>query len=135
MPPTKQMFSGVFCNQPVCPSICVSICVQNASFCQSAGRGIRSHLVTALVPFKVIDRNRSFLCPCIDRPGAYSVWPVRFSGKTFTLAIAFEWYVIELSYFTYIFLGLIPFFFVAKSKSSVKVKVKYQGHSFQKNGH
>ena len=30
-------------------SICVSICVRNTTFCQSAGRGIKSHLVTALV--------------------------------------------------------------------------------------
>ena len=38
--------------------------------------------------------------------------------------------VIELSYFTCIFLSLVP-----KSRSSVKVKIKYQGHSFRKNGH
>ena len=31
-------------------SIHVSIYVQNTSFCQSAGGGIKSHLVTALVP-------------------------------------------------------------------------------------
>ena len=43
------MFSGVYWNQPVCPSIRVSVCVQNISFCQSAGRGIKSYLVTALV--------------------------------------------------------------------------------------
>ena len=27
----------------------VSVCVQNTSFCQSAGEGIKSHLVTALL--------------------------------------------------------------------------------------
>ena len=43
------MFSGVYWNHPVCLSVCVSVCVQNTSFCQSAGRGIKSHLVTALV--------------------------------------------------------------------------------------
>ena len=49
------MFSGVYWNQPVCPSACVrlwvrmSACVQTTSFCQSAGRGIKSHLETALV--------------------------------------------------------------------------------------
>ena len=32
-------------------SICVSVCVQNYAFCQSAGRGIESHSVTALVLF------------------------------------------------------------------------------------
>ena len=30
-------------------SICVSVCVQNACFCQSAGGGIKSHLVTVVV--------------------------------------------------------------------------------------
>ena len=49
------MFSGVYFNHPLCPSILmsirVSICVQNTSFCKSAGRGIKSHLVTALVHF------------------------------------------------------------------------------------
>ena len=28
----------------VCLCVCVSICVQNTSSCQSAGRGIKSHL-------------------------------------------------------------------------------------------
>ena len=39
----------------VCTSIHVPICVQNTSFCQSAGRGIKSHLVTALVITSLID--------------------------------------------------------------------------------
>ena len=39
------MFSGVYRNQPVH----VSICVQNTSFYQSAGRAIKTHLVTAIV--------------------------------------------------------------------------------------
>ena len=39
------MFSEVYRNQPVCPSVCV----QNIGFCQSAGGDIKSHLVTALV--------------------------------------------------------------------------------------
>ena len=47
------MFLGVYWNQPVCPSVrpcvCVSVCVQNTRFCQSAGGGIKSHLVTALI--------------------------------------------------------------------------------------
>ena len=30
-------------------SVCQSVCVQNTSVCQSAGGGIKSHLVTALV--------------------------------------------------------------------------------------
>ena len=34
----------------VCVPIRVSICVQNISVCQSTGRGIKSHLVTALEP-------------------------------------------------------------------------------------
>ena len=47
--PAKQMFSGVYWNQLVCLSICVSVCVQNTSFYQSAGGGMKSHLATALV--------------------------------------------------------------------------------------
>ena len=47
---------GVYWNHPFCPSVClfvhVSVCVQNTSFCQSTGGGIKSHEVTALVvPF------------------------------------------------------------------------------------
>ena len=35
---------------PVCVSVHVFVCVQNTSFCQSAGgEGIKSHSVTALV--------------------------------------------------------------------------------------
>ena len=41
--------SGVYWNQLVCLSICVSVCVQNTSFYQSAGGGMKSHLATALV--------------------------------------------------------------------------------------
>ena len=33
----------------LCPYVCVSVCVQNTSFCQSAGGGISDSLVTALV--------------------------------------------------------------------------------------
>ena len=36
------------------PCVCVSVCVQDSSFCQSAGRGIKSHLVTALLWFRII---------------------------------------------------------------------------------
>ena len=42
------MFLEVYWNQPVWPSICV----QNTSVYQAAGRGIQSHLVTALVSFE-----------------------------------------------------------------------------------
>ena len=37
--------------------VCVSVCVQNTSFCQSTGRGIKSQLVTALGPFVEILHN------------------------------------------------------------------------------
>ena len=33
----------------VCPSVRVSACVQNTTFCQSTGGAIKSHPVTALV--------------------------------------------------------------------------------------
>ena len=46
-PPKNRMFLEVYWNQPVCPSVCV----QYTSVYQSAGRGIQSHLVTALVSF------------------------------------------------------------------------------------
>ena len=51
--PAKRMFFGAYRNQPVhrsvCPDVHISVCVQNASFCQSAGGGIKSHIVTALL--------------------------------------------------------------------------------------
>ena len=56
--PAKQMFYGVYWNQPDCPSMCqsicrsvckfVSVCVQNTTFCQHTGGSIKSHSVTAL---------------------------------------------------------------------------------------
>ena len=42
-----QGYTGII--QSVSLSVHVSICVQNTSFCQSAGGDIKSHLVTALV--------------------------------------------------------------------------------------
>ena len=44
----------------MCPFVRVSVCVQNTGFCQSADRGIKSHLATALV-FSVMYANSS-LC-------------------------------------------------------------------------
>ena len=58
------MFSGergyTRISQPVCLCVSpvhVSFCVQNTSFCQSCGVGIKSHLVTAVVftPFTCDD--------------------------------------------------------------------------------
>ena len=40
--------------------------------------------------------------------------------------------MIELSYFTYVFRWVRPFSLVRISMSSVKLKVKYQGHKFKK---
>ena len=45
----------------------------------------------------------------IDRGHIVFGLSVCLSAKTFTLAIAFEWYVIYLSYFTYIFRRVKPF--------------------------
>ena len=45
-----------------------------------------------------------------------------------TMAITFEWFVIQLLYFTFAFLAVPPFFLVPSSRSSVKVK--YQGFFF-----
>ena len=42
--PAKQMFSGY---TGISQSVCLSVCVQNTTFCRSAG--FKSHLVTALV--------------------------------------------------------------------------------------
>ena len=55
--PAKQLFSGVYWNQPVCSPVCGSVCVQNTSFCQSAGGSIKSHLVTALVSICIFYRK------------------------------------------------------------------------------
>ena len=43
------MFWGVYRNWPVRP--CVRVCVQNTSFCHSAGGGIKLHLVMSLHDF------------------------------------------------------------------------------------
>ena len=42
--------------ESACLSMCLSVCVQNTSVCQSASGGIKSHLVTALVfsEFKIV---------------------------------------------------------------------------------
>ena len=42
--------------ESACLSVCLSICVQNTSVCQSASGGIKSHLVRALVfsKFKIV---------------------------------------------------------------------------------
>ena len=50
------MFSGIDWNQPVglsvhvcvCVCACPSVCKKKNSFCQSAGEGIKAHVVTAL---------------------------------------------------------------------------------------
>ena len=53
--PSKRMFSGVYWNQRVSTSVHVSsVCVQNTSFCQSAGGGIKLQLVTALVNIIIV---------------------------------------------------------------------------------
>ena len=46
IPSQNQFFRGIL--EPAC----LSVCVQNTTFCQSAGGGIKSHSVTALVKFK-----------------------------------------------------------------------------------
>ena len=55
--PRKVNVYGVYWNQPICPSICVPVCIQNTSFCQSAGGGIKSHSVTALVNSNLLKFN------------------------------------------------------------------------------
>ena len=42
--------------ESACLSMCLSVCVQNTSVCQSASGDIKSHLVTALVfsKFKIV---------------------------------------------------------------------------------
>ena len=54
--PAKRMFSGIYWNHPVYPPVrvcvrpcvCVSVLVENTSFFQSPGGGIKIHLMTAL---------------------------------------------------------------------------------------
>ena len=45
----------------VCPCVCVSVCVQTTSFCQSTGGGISSHFVTALGFLKSVSYGISVL--------------------------------------------------------------------------
>ena len=51
IPPQNECFQG-YPEFSMCvrPSVCarVSVCVQNTTFCQSAGKGIESHSVSAL---------------------------------------------------------------------------------------
>ena len=52
LPPQNECFrgyTGISLSAHRC--VCVSVCVQNTNFCQSAGGGIKSHLMTALVGF------------------------------------------------------------------------------------
>ena len=54
------VFRGIRESLCVSPRQCfrMSVCVQNTSFCQSAGGGIKSHLVTALgLSQRVVDLN------------------------------------------------------------------------------
>ena len=45
--PTNEYFRDI--PESACLSVCVSVCAQNTSFCQSTGGGFKSHLPTALV--------------------------------------------------------------------------------------
>ena len=60
IPQQSKCFWGVYWNHPVClcvpVSACVSVCVQNTSFCQSTCGSIKSHLVTGLV-MPVLERE------------------------------------------------------------------------------
>ena len=60
-PGKMEVFRGKL--ESACLSIHLSVCVQNTSVCESAGRGIKSHLVTALVlfTFKLLSANASNL--------------------------------------------------------------------------
>ena len=52
--------------------------------------------------------------------------------KTLTLTKTFEWQVMKFSYFTSVFLVVKFFSLLLKSRSSVKVIVKYQGYISRK---
>ena len=84
-----------------------------------------------------LTENCSFLCPHINRWGTYSIWPVcpsvrLFVHKNFYIGHSF-WMVSDRAFILHIYipwgktLSLI-------SKSRWCLKVKYQGHSFWKNG-
>ena len=77
----------ISCSLSVHPSICVSICVQNTSFCQSAGAGIISHLVTTLVftIFSSTGHRPASLCH-----GLLSVMRQSVRALTFSLNIFFS---------------------------------------------
>ena len=82
------------------------------------------------------------LCPSIDRSGAYTFWPVRLSARPFVrLFVRKNFYMGHIFSLVrvraFIFHVSIPcektFLLVSSSRSSVKVEVKYQGHSFRNN--
>ena len=90
--PAKQMFSGVYWNQTVCPSIRVSVCVQNTSFCQSAGGGIKSHLVTSLLSSVIITKmTESALMIRISNPFVLSRKLFLPQGKGKLLLQSYVW--------------------------------------------
>ena len=47
-PRKTNVFGGIL-ESPLSVHLCVCVSIQNTSFCQNAGGGIKSHLVTALV--------------------------------------------------------------------------------------
>ena len=50
IPPQNKCFRGYTgISLSVCPRTCVSVCVQNISFCKSTGMDIKSHSVIVLV--------------------------------------------------------------------------------------
>ena len=84
-------------------------------------------------------RNRSFLCPCIDKLG-HIVFGLSFCSLFVCLFVSKNFYIGHMFSLVrlraFIFHMSIPcdkpFLFVLSSRSFVKVKVKYQGHSHRK---
>ena len=69
------------CLSIVCLALCVSVCVQNISFCQSVSRGIKSHLVTALVFLHAL------LFWCVQIIYNLDISNIRLSCKDLTLSL------------------------------------------------
>ena len=72
-------------------------------------QNVQSDLCSTLSAFFILEYNKTFSSSCNGNVFLCPLPPPLPSAKTLPLAIAFEWEVMELAYFTHIFLGVKPF--------------------------
>ena len=96
LPRKTNVFGGIL--ESACLSVClsvhVSVCVQNTRFCQSAGGGIKSHLVTALVFLVLILLQYIFFNQPFLTHGVYRL--VRCNGSCTNLISLYLWSLLNI---------------------------------------